>query len=155
MPRLRCSGCSARTSVNSGGMISSQAEERKPPDDSYTDEETARRRDEVIQRMLNTPPQPRRPMREPKERPARKTAFGSRTAWPRLVVNTVERVIDRSSGDPDGICVKPAARAVKSRPGAVAEVRPAWRRRRTHRGRLARGWRRGWGCPPEPDGTQG
>lgn len=27
--------------------------------DAYTDEETARRRDEVIRRMVNTPPQPR------------------------------------------------------------------------------------------------
>ena len=30
-------------------------------------EETARRRDEVIKRMLNTPPQPRRAKREPKD----------------------------------------------------------------------------------------
>lgn len=28
--------------------------------DDYSDEEAARRRDEVIKRMLNTPPQPRR-----------------------------------------------------------------------------------------------
>jgi hypothetical protein len=44
------------------------------PDDRYGDEETARRRDEVIKRMLNTPPQPRRAKREPKEakeKPAR------------------------------------------------------------------------------------
>ncbi len=41
----------------------------------YSDEESARRRDEVIKRMLNTPPQPRRtePRAEkPKERPAQK-----------------------------------------------------------------------------------
>jgi hypothetical protein len=29
--------------------------------DKYTNEETARRRDAVIKRMLNTPPQPRKP----------------------------------------------------------------------------------------------
>jgi hypothetical protein len=28
--------------------------------DTYSDEETARRRDEVVRRMLNTPPQPRK-----------------------------------------------------------------------------------------------
>lgn len=39
------------------------------------EEEVARRRDEVIKRMLNTPPQPRRAKKEPKEardRPGRK-----------------------------------------------------------------------------------
>jgi hypothetical protein len=40
----------------------------------YSVEETVRRRDEVIKRMLNTPPQPRRAKREQeaKEKPARK-----------------------------------------------------------------------------------
>jgi hypothetical protein len=38
-----------------------------------SDEEIARRRDEVIKRMLNTPPQPRRAKpKEAKKRPARK-----------------------------------------------------------------------------------
>jgi len=45
-------------------------------DDQLPESETARRRDEVIKRMLNTPPQPRRAKRqlpkEAKERPARK-----------------------------------------------------------------------------------
>jgi hypothetical protein len=44
--------------------------------DRYSDEETARRRDEVVRRMLNTPPQPRRATQEPKqakEKAARKT----------------------------------------------------------------------------------
>jgi hypothetical protein len=36
----------------------------------YSDEETAKRRDDVIRRMLNTPPQPRVP--KTKERPASK-----------------------------------------------------------------------------------
>lgn len=31
----------------------------QPEDDTYTDEEAARRRDEVVKRMLATPPQPR------------------------------------------------------------------------------------------------
>lgn len=42
----------------------------KPTDDQYSDEETAKRRDEVLKRMLNTPPQPHAP--KPKERPASK-----------------------------------------------------------------------------------
>jgi hypothetical protein len=29
-------------------------------DDQFSDEEAARRRDEVVKRMLNTPPQPRK-----------------------------------------------------------------------------------------------
>ena len=44
-------------------------------DDQYSDEETVRRRDEVVKRMLNTPPQPRptKPKDEKgEERPARK-----------------------------------------------------------------------------------
>jgi hypothetical protein len=32
----------------------------KQPDDRYNADETARRRDEVIKRMLSTPPQPRK-----------------------------------------------------------------------------------------------
>jgi hypothetical protein len=42
--------------------------------DTYTDKEAARRRDEVIKRMLNTPPQPRRAKlpKEAKKRSARK-----------------------------------------------------------------------------------
>jgi hypothetical protein len=48
------------------------------PDDQYSEEETARRADEVIKRMLNTPPQPHGknpkspPIPKPKERPASK-----------------------------------------------------------------------------------
>jgi hypothetical protein len=45
------------------------------PDDSYNDDETARRRDEVIKRMLNTPPRPRQQKpraAKPKTRPAHK-----------------------------------------------------------------------------------
>jgi hypothetical protein len=44
----------------------------KPIDDPerYSDEEIARRRDDVIRRMLDTPPQPRAP--KTKERPALK-----------------------------------------------------------------------------------
>jgi hypothetical protein len=43
----------------------------KGDDDRYSEEETARRRDEVIRRMINTPPQPRRSPTapKPKERP--------------------------------------------------------------------------------------
>lgn len=33
---------------------------KQASNDDYSDEEAARRRDEVIKRMLNTPPQPRR-----------------------------------------------------------------------------------------------
>ena len=47
----------------------------KDPSNRYSDKETALRRDEVIKRMLNTPPQPRRAKRdakETKEKPARK-----------------------------------------------------------------------------------
>jgi hypothetical protein len=44
---------------------------KKTPDpERYSDEETAKRRDDVIRRMLNTPPQPRAP--KPKERPVSK-----------------------------------------------------------------------------------
>jgi hypothetical protein len=43
----------------------------KDRDETYSEEETARRRDEVVRRMLNTPPQPRKakadkPARKPK-----------------------------------------------------------------------------------------
>jgi hypothetical protein len=43
-------------------------------DDRYSAEETARRADEVIKRMLNTPPKPRKakPTPKAKERPASK-----------------------------------------------------------------------------------
>jgi hypothetical protein len=48
---------------------------QRQTDDQYSDEEAARRRDEVVKRMLNTPPQPR-PMKpkdeKGEERPARK-----------------------------------------------------------------------------------
>jgi hypothetical protein len=39
--------------------------------DDYSDEDAARRRDEVVKRMLETPPQPRQPKkgREPKPAP--------------------------------------------------------------------------------------
>jgi hypothetical protein len=45
------------------------------PDQEYTEAEAARRRDEVVKRMLNTPPQPneQKPRaKKPKERPANK-----------------------------------------------------------------------------------
>jgi hypothetical protein len=44
------------------------------PEDQYSEEETARRADQVIKRMLNTPPQPRttKPAPKTKERPASK-----------------------------------------------------------------------------------
>ena len=49
-------------------MISvQQMKPKQPPSELYADEEAARRRDEVIKRMLNTPPQPRRAPREPKK----------------------------------------------------------------------------------------
>jgi len=43
-------------------------------DDRYSEEETARRAEEVIKRMLNTPPQPRKAKLKPKakERPPSK-----------------------------------------------------------------------------------
>jgi hypothetical protein len=43
-------------------------------DDEFSTQETSKRRDEVIKRMLNTPPQPRRAKqpKETKKRPARK-----------------------------------------------------------------------------------
>jgi hypothetical protein len=44
-------------------------------DDQYPPEEAARRRDEVVKRMLNTPPQPhamKQLATKPKERPAQK-----------------------------------------------------------------------------------
>jgi hypothetical protein len=45
----------------------------KDDDDRYSDEETARRRDEVIRRMINTPPRHRQsPNPKPKQRPASK-----------------------------------------------------------------------------------
>jgi hypothetical protein len=48
---------------------------KTPQHDAYGTEETARRRDEVIKRMLNTPPQPRQQKpraAKPKARPAQK-----------------------------------------------------------------------------------
>jgi hypothetical protein len=48
----------------------------KDGDENYSDEEAARRRDEVIRRMANTPPQPKRkktgeasPAKKPKAPP--------------------------------------------------------------------------------------
>ena len=35
--------------------------------DSRTDKDIARERDEVVKRMLNTPPQPRKPKGKPKK----------------------------------------------------------------------------------------
>jgi hypothetical protein len=48
------------------GMVAVMRKQNEP----YTDEGIARRRDEVIKRMLSTPPQPR--AKKPKERPVRK-----------------------------------------------------------------------------------
>jgi hypothetical protein len=48
---------------------------KQAPDEQSGEDETARRRDEVIKRMLNTPPQPRpqKPRaKKAKERPATK-----------------------------------------------------------------------------------
>jgi hypothetical protein len=36
------------------------AKPSRPSDDSFSDEAAVRRRDEVVKRMLNTPPQPRK-----------------------------------------------------------------------------------------------
>jgi hypothetical protein len=46
----------------------------KSNDEAYSKEETARRADQVIKRMLNTPPKPRSatPAKKAKERPATK-----------------------------------------------------------------------------------
>jgi hypothetical protein len=51
-------------------------------DDRYSEEETARRADEVIRRMMKTPPQPRRsPMTpKPKERSVPKRRVRKRKA---------------------------------------------------------------------------
>jgi hypothetical protein len=51
-------------------------------DETYSEEETARRREEVVRRMLNTPPQPRKakadkPARKPKA--AKSTEKGGRS----------------------------------------------------------------------------
>jgi hypothetical protein len=46
---------------------------KEPDDDRYSEEETARRADQVIKRMLNTPPKPRpKPSQKSKQRPASK-----------------------------------------------------------------------------------
>jgi hypothetical protein len=42
----------------------------------YSEEETARRRDEVIRRMANTPPQPRKPKNHPRR--GKKTSTADR-----------------------------------------------------------------------------
>ena len=47
--------------------------DKKPDDDHFSEEETARRADQVIKRMLNTPPKPRaKPPQKAKQRPASK-----------------------------------------------------------------------------------
>ena len=54
------------------GHQSGQHESETPPSEQYSDDETARRRDEVVRRMINTPPQPRKISPKAKERPASK-----------------------------------------------------------------------------------
>jgi hypothetical protein len=49
--------------------------------DQLTEEETARRRDEVVKRMLATPPQPWRPATSTtRSRPGRRSCFGGALA---------------------------------------------------------------------------
>jgi hypothetical protein len=45
---------------------------KAPQDERYSEEEAARRRDEVVKRMLNTPPQPRKTPAGKKQAPSRK-----------------------------------------------------------------------------------
>jgi hypothetical protein len=47
-------------------------------DEKFTDAETARRRDEVIRRMVNTPPQPKAPSPRPSKK--KKKAGAGRAA---------------------------------------------------------------------------
>lgn len=59
-------------------MSEGDKKRQKPMPSDYSDEEAARRRDEVVRRMVNTPPQPRKAKAHPRQGKKMSTGAGQK-----------------------------------------------------------------------------